>query len=66
MTAPQELNIPQLGWNVTSSTQEGFYNNFEGPIVAWPKRKFESPKDYFTPIRAEEILISGVVQNPGW
>lgn len=66
MTAPQELNTPQFGWNVTSSTQEGFYNNFEGPIVAWPKRKFESPKDYFTPIRAEEILVSGVVQNPGW
>ena len=66
MTAPQELNTPQYGWNVTSSSAEGFYNNFGGPIVAWPKRKFESPKDYFTPIRAEEILISGIVQNPGW
>ncbi len=66
MTAPQELNTPQLGWSVTASTEEGFYNNFGGPIVAWPKRKFESPKDYFTPIRAEEILVSGIVQNPGW
>ncbi len=66
MTAPQELNVPQYGWNVTSSTAEGFYNNFEGPVVAWPKRKFESPKDYFTPIRAEEILISSIRQSPGW
>ena len=66
MTAPQELNLPQYGWNVTSSTAEGFYNNFEGPVVAWPKRKFESPRDYFTPIRAEEILISGIAQSPGW
>ena len=68
MTAEQELNTPQYGWNVLASTQDGFYNKGQGgtPIIVWKKRKFEVPKDYFTPIRAEEILVSGVVQNPGW
>lgn len=66
MTAPEELNTPQYGWNVLSSTEEGFYCNFEKPIIVWKKRKFEAPKDYFFPIRSEEILISGVKQNPGW
>ncbi len=66
MTAPQELNQPQYGWNVISNTNEGFYNNYEGPIVVWSKRKFTAPRDYFWPIRAEEVLISGVKQNKGW
>ncbi len=66
MTAPEELNTPQYGWSVIQSTEAGYYNNYEGPVIAWSKRKFESPKDYFTPIRTEEILISGCVQNPGW
>ncbi len=68
MTAEKELNAPQYGWNVLSSTKEGFYCETQGglPIVVWKKRKFEVPKDYFTPIRAEEILVSGIVQNPGW
>ena len=66
MIAEKELNSPLYGWNVLSSTENGFYNNFQGPIIVWKKRKFEVPKDYFTPIRSEEILISGIVQNPGW
>ncbi len=64
--APQELNSPQYGWVVLSNTAQGFYNNFEGPVVVWSKRKFNAPKDYFTPIRSEEVLVSGCKQNPGW
>lgn len=66
MTAPQELNEEQTGWNTLGNTAQSFYNNFTGPVKAWAKNKFEAPKDYFFPIRAEEILISGQVQNLGW
>ena len=66
MTAPQELNSPQYGWNVVATDQDGFYCNYQGPRVVWKKRNFTAPRDYFFPIRAEEILISGVKQNPGW
>jgi len=34
--------------------------------VVWSKNKFIAPRDYLDPIDAEEILISGMVQNPGW
>lgn len=66
MEAPEELNQPQYGWNILADNQQGFYNNFEGPKIVWSKRKFTAPRDYFTPINSEEILISGCVQNPGW
>ena len=66
MEAPQELNEPQYGWNVICSDNRRFYNNYEGPIVVWSKRKFTAPRDYFFPIRSEEILVSGCKQNPGW
>lgn len=66
MTAPQELNAPQYGWNILASDQDGFYCNYQGPRVVWKKRAFTAPRDYFFPIRAEEILISGVTQNVGW
>lgn len=66
MTAQEEFNTPQTGWNVLASDEKGFYNNFEGPIIVWNKQKFEAPKDYFTPIQSEETLISGIRQNLGW
>ena len=66
MTAPQELNAPQYGWNILASDEAGFYCNYEGPKVVWKKRSFTAPRDYFFPIRAEEILVSGVTQNVGW
>lgn len=66
MTAQEELNTPHRGWNVLASDEDGFYNHFEGPIIVWDKQKFEAPRDYFTPIRSEEILISGIRQNLGW
>ena len=66
MTAPEELNTPQYGWNVLGNTEELFYHNFEGQVVVWSKRKFTAPRDYFFPIRSEEIMMSGCVQNLGW
>lgn len=66
MTAPNELNSPQKGWNVLAADEAGFYCNYQGPKVIWSKRKFVAPRDYFFPIRAEEVLISGVNQNLGW
>lgn len=66
MEAPQELNQPQYGWNILGKTARQFYNNYMGPVVVWSKRKFTAPRDYFCPIRSEEILVSGCVQNLGW
>ena len=62
----QVLAEPLYGWNVVASDNDGFYNNWQGPVVVWSKRRFNSPRDYLFPIRSEEIIISGVVQNPGW
>lgn len=66
LTAAEELNEPLYGWNIVGKDAQAFYNNYEGPIVAWSKRAFVAPRDYLFPIRAEEILISGCKQNPGW
>jgi allophanate hydrolase subunit 1 len=55
-----------MGWNILGNTNQKFYNNYKGPIVVWKKRVFTAPRDYFFPINAEEILISGVKQNMGW
>lgn len=64
--AHEKLNEKQYGWNILGETERVFYNNFEGPVVIWNKCKFTAPRDYLNPIRAEQVLISGVVQNPGW
>ena len=61
-----ELNDPLYGWNVVAEDAEGFYNNFQGPIVVWSLRGFQAPRDYFWPISSKELMTSGVVQNPGW
>lgn len=66
MEAPQELNKAQYGWNILATDDRRFYNNYEGPVIVWSKRKFTAPRDYFFPIRSEEVLVSGCVQNPGW
>ena len=66
LTASDELNVPQYGWNILGQNARQFYNNFEGPVVVWNKRGFVAPRDYLFPIRAEEVLISGCRQNPGW
>ena len=66
LTAEGELNDNQYGWNIIGKDARQFYNNFEGPVPVWTKRKFVAPRDYLFPIGSEEILISGCVQNPGW
>ncbi len=67
LTAVEEFNHSQLGWNVLGASASEFYNRYDMPIeLPGMKCKFTAPRDYLFPIRAEEILISGVVQNPGW
>ena len=66
LIAHQAMNEKQYGWNVLGTTDQAFYNYETGPIVVWSKNKFIAPSDYLDPIDAEEILISGMVQNPGW
>lgn len=66
LIAENELNSKLYGWNIIGKTARQFYNNFDGPVVVWAKRKFIAPRDYLFPIRSEEILISGCVQNPNW
>ena len=61
-----ELNEPQMGWNIVADSEEGFYNNYKGPVPAWSLRGFITPRDYFFPISSQEVMVSGVVQNPGW
>ena len=66
MTAQEELNEALYGWNILGEDAASFYNNYNGPVVVWSQRKFTAPRDYLFPIESEEIMMSGVVQNPGW
>jgi len=66
MTATEEFNKSIMGWNILGDTEAKFFNNWQGPKVVWKQRSFTAPRDYFFPINAEEILISGVRQNMGW
>lgn len=60
------LNEKPLGWKVVGKTWKEFYNNYQGPVVVWDKAAFNPARDYFWPIRSEEVIISGIVQNLGW
>ncbi len=64
--AHEVLNEKQYGWNILGEDAQSFYNNFNGPVEVWSRGKFTALRDYLFPIKAEEVLISGVVQNPGW
>lgn len=66
LTAHQTMNEKQYGWNVIGTTDQAFYNYETGPVVVWSSNKFIAPRDYLDPFDAEEILISGMVQNLGW
>lgn len=66
LTAVDELNEEQYGWNIVGQNAREFYNNFREPVMVWAKRKFISPRDYLFPLQSEEVMISGCVQNPGW
>lgn len=62
----EKLNEKPIGWKVTGKTWMEFYNNYQGPVEVWNKASFNPARDYFWPIRSEEVLISGIVQNLGW
>ena len=66
LIAHQTMNEKQYGWNVIGTTDQAFYNYETGPVVVWSSNQFVAPRDYLAPFDAEEILISGMVQNPGW
>ena len=61
-----ELNEKVFGWNVVGSDAQSFYNNGRGPVTVYSGNKFVAPRDYFYPIRSEEVQRAGCVQNPGW
>ena len=65
-TANVEFNEKSLGWNVVGNNADSFYNNGKGPVVVYSGNKFVAPRDYFWPIRSEEVQTAGCVQNPGW
>lgn len=65
-TAHEELNEHSLGWNILGEDFNTFYNHGDGPVKVEIDRKFTAPRDYLFPLRAEDVLISSVVQNPGW
>lgn len=59
-------NDKPQAWVVTAQTWQGFYNNYQGPVTVWDKAAFNPSRDYLFPIKSEEAMISGIVQNPGW
>ena len=65
-TAHVELNEKLYGWNVVGDDFNSFYNNGNGPVTVNSDNRFVAPRDYFYPVRSEEVQISGCVQNPGW
>ncbi|WP_071595977.1 RagB/SusD family nutrient uptake outer membrane protein [Butyricimonas synergistica] len=65
-TANIDLNERVYGWNVVGNNATSFYNNGKGPVVVFSGNKFVAPRDYFYPIRSEEVQTSGYVQNLGW
>ncbi|WP_099291405.1 RagB/SusD family nutrient uptake outer membrane protein [Butyricimonas sp. Marseille-P3923] len=65
-TAHLELNDKPKGWNVLAETKREFYNSYREPEVMWGRAQFLAPRDYLWPLKSEEVMISGNVQNPGW
>lgn len=66
LIAHEQMNQKQKCWNVLGTNAMSFYNNGDGPSYEVSNYKFIAPRDYFAPIKAEQILISGMKQNPGW
>jgi hypothetical protein len=60
--ADKHLNTPVKGWRVNESDEANYYQ-----IQEVGQRIFESPRDYFHPIKILELTINNnLVQNPGW
>ncbi|MFV0289782.1 MAG: RagB/SusD family nutrient uptake outer membrane protein [Mangrovibacterium sp.] len=64
--AHEYLSQDTKGWNIIGTEASSFYNEYKGPVVVWSDNNFKSPRDYFWPFRDEEILKTGMTQNPGW
>jgi hypothetical protein len=65
VVAKKYLNRPVHGWNVTSSTQKGFYSKIQSTYEN-VDRKFND-RFYFLPIPQSVININpNLVQNPGY
>ncbi len=64
--AHEYLSSPIKGWNILGGKGAQFYNLFNGPVEVWTENKFKSPRDYFWPIKNEEVLRANIKQNPGW
>lgn len=57
-----ELNKPITGWDRTQEAPANYYR-----VVNLYDQKFIAPRDYFWPIREQEILVNpNLVQNVGW
>lgn len=65
-TAHVHQNEPIRGWNILGDNDKVFYNSYNGPIHVWTKNKFNAPRDYFWPIRSQEVLVGNIKQNLGW
>jgi hypothetical protein len=60
--AENHLNTPVKGWRVNESDEANYYQ-----IQEVGQRIFDSPRDYFHPIKILELTINNnLVQNPGW
>lgn len=64
--AHEVMNKEQNCWNILGTNFQSFYNNGGVPTYKINCHKFISPRDYLAPIKAEQILISGMKQNPNW
>ncbi len=60
--APTALNDVITGWNIMKETTDDYYK-----VVTLFKQTFISPRDYFWPIKDNDISVnSNLVQNLGW
>ena len=60
--AENYFNSPILGWNVDENDRDKFYT-----LSKVQQRVFVSPRDYFQPIKLEELVRNpNLVQNLGW
>lgn len=64
LIAHEVMNQKQYCWNILGTDNRSYYN--DEPTYEINKYKFVAPRDYLAPIKAEQILISGMRQNPNW
>lgn len=61
-TAPQVMNAPIYGWDITQST----YEDYNRRVLLF-SQQFISPRDYLWPIQETDLQVNpNLVQNLGW